>query len=617
MVIPLMTWSRADALVIYRFGGQDMDPPPETEQPEVDFVPVSWQDLDARIGGHARDVELSRGKLAPLRRDPEVNIAPTVEDNGGIYIHGQVNAQVWDGDTSTVWMAAPYLCANVEAYWHRCGEGFGTLGTANVLLDGLYQIDRIRVVSGLRNPGRTVQAVRVFLAPLEAPGRPSHWRPSPYFPWVVEVRDNREQVLDIPIPPHEEAGFVQVTIGEHTDEWEVNDIHIYARGYVRRSTYTSNILDFGGNMAWGELRWSGWRGDRARVLIQSRSGRDDTPLQFWRYTGSGQDREVVPKKEYGELGLGEKAGTSHDLDNWDFWSTYDFDDSLGAQIVSTSPRRFFQFQVDFLPQEDHGGEVSFLEFSASKPLVSALVGEVWPIEAEVGKATVFTYALLPTIASGDAGFDQIEIQTRSLVGSVLDVSVGDVKVPFTTVAEEDHRLAVAIPPLDATDSGALLLVRFDARVLRFGAGFEVRVSKSNLPLEVPQSVNAGDATGEFEGDRVTVATNIANRGPLLQFHVPSALVTPNRDGANEQARLLYDILEITGLAAVRVEIRDLAGRRIRLVHNGREGIGSYERYWDGREDGGKLVQPGVYLATISVGTDEEEITRNQVLHVAY
>ena len=585
MLFSMMAWSGADALVIYRFGGQDMDPPPEVEKPGVDFVPASWQELDGEIGGNARDVEFSKGKLAPLKRDPDVNIAPTAEENGGIYIHGQVNAQVWDGDTSTVWMAAPYLCANVEAYWHRCGEGFGTLGTANVLLDGLYQIDRIRVVSGLRNPGRTVQSLRVFLAPSEAPGRPSHWRPSPYFPWIVEVRDNREQVLDIPIPPHEEAGFVQVTIGEHTDEWEVNDIHIYAKGFVQRSTYTSNLIDFGGDMAWGELRWSGWRGDRARVLIQSRSGRDDTPLQFWRFTGSGQDREVVTKKGYGELGLGEKAGTTHDQENWDFWSTYDFDDSLGTQIVSTSPRRFFQFQVDFLPQEDDGGEVSFLEFRASKPLVSALIGEVWPIEAEPGKTTDFTYALLPTIAPGDAGFDRIDIQSTSLLGEVREVRTGDVPVPHTVEAQESHLLAVGIPPLDSGDTGALVELDFTARVLRFGAGFDARVWNSKQPPEVPQSVNPGDATGEFEGNRVSVATTMAGSGPLLRFHAPSAMVTPNRDGANEEARLLYDILEITGLATVRMEIRDLAGRRIRLVHEGKEGIGSYERHWDGREDG--------------------------------
>ena len=473
MLFSMMAWSGADALVIYRFGGQDMDPPPEVEKPGVDFVPASWQELDGEIGGNARDVEFSRGKLAPAEKRPRCQYRTDCRgERRNLHSRSGQRSGVGDGDTSTVWMAAPYLCANVEAYWHRCGEGFGTLGTANVLLDGLYQIDRVRVVSGLRNPGRTVQSLRVFLAPSEAPGRPSHWRPSPYFPWIVEVRDNREQVLDIPIPPHEEAGFVQVTIGEHTDEWEVNDIHIYAKGFVQRSTYTSNMIDFGGDMAWGELRWSGWRGDRARVLIQSRSGRDDTPLQFWRFTGSGQDREVVTKKGYGELGLGEKAGTTHDQENWDFWSTYDFDDSLGTQIVSTSPRRFFQFQVDFLPQEDDGGEVSFLEFRASVPVATDLVGEVWPVVARAGQSTEFTYSLLPTIAPGDAGFDRIDIQSTSLLGEVREVRIGDVPVPHTVEVQESHLLAVGIPPLDSGDTGALVELDFTARVLRLGAGFD-------------------------------------------------------------------------------------------------------------------------------------------------
>ena len=616
-VLVFLLASGVDALVIYRIGGEEIEPPPEADQVGVEFINVGWEDVDPNVGGGMVDLDLGPRAVRALRRDPQVNITPTAEDKGGIYIHPSVNAQVWDGDTGTVWAAAPYNCANLAAYWHRCGEGFGTLGTANIVLDGLYQIDRIRVVSGLLDPGKTVQAVRVFVAREEQSGRPSHWRPSPYSPWLVEVRDNREQILDIPIPEHDEAGFVQVTVGEHTGDWEVHDIHIYAKGFVRRSTYASNIIDFGSEMAWGEMRWSGSRGERAKVVIRTRSGMTDTPLRYWKYTGRGGDTEAVTPSQYSKLRPGEKAGTTNDPDNWDFWSNYEFGDSLGTQVVSTSPRQFFQFQVDFLPQDEDGGEVSFLEFRASSPLATNLVGEVWPVEARVGEPTEFTYTLLPTILSGDEGFDRIEIHSLSLLGGVRAVRIDDGAVSYTVDVEEAHRLAVGIPRMDSLKSGATVEIDFTAQVLRYGAVFETRVRDSQQPLEVPQGVNPGDATVLFEGDRVAVATISGSEAQLLRLSAESTVVTPNADGANDEARLTYEILEITSLAAVRVEISDLSGRRVRLVHEGTEGIGSHLRSWDGRDQSGLLVPPGVYMATVSAITDRGDIKRTRVLHVAY
>jgi hypothetical protein len=48
---------------------------------------------------------------------------------------------------------------------------------------------------------------------------------------------------------------------------------------------------------------------------------------------------------------------------------------------------------------------------------------------------------------------------------------------------------VRIPPLRAADSGALVAVNFDVQVLRYGDRFD----------GVPQRVNSGNASGEFDG----------------------------------------------------------------------------------------------------------------------
>jgi hypothetical protein len=608
--------SPSSGLVIYRFGGQDLPPPPEAGNPGVQYITRSWTDLTTHAGVQLLDVAVTPVAIGALRRDPEVNIATAAELRGGAFLRSGVNAQVWDGDTSTVWQAGAYLCSEYSAYSLTCTDDFGTTGTANIDLGGLFQVDRIRLLSGMRDPSRVVQSVRVFMAP-RMPSLAAQFHPPPFAPHQVEIRDNRRQVLDIDIPPHEDVGFVQLSLGEHSEDWEVQDIQIFAKGFVRRATFVSDILDLGHPMAWGEVRWGGSKGDRARMLIQTRSGTDEEPLRYWSATGRGSDRQEVTAAQYDELKLGQRAGTSYDQDHWDFWSLYAFGDSLGTQVVSLSPRQFFQLRVDILPHENDDGELHFLEFRASEPVALLLVGEVWPQEVRVGESTDFTYVLRPTIGQEDTGFDRLEIRSQSLLGSVTQVRIGDLVVPFELEAVETHRLILRLPRLASKDSGALVEVDFDAQVLRYGTRFEGRVSDSSRPLEVPQNITDGDATGEYEGNTVAVTTAQSDEGRLLRLRVVPAVLTPNGDGVNDNVDVAFEVFEITGAAAVRAEIWDLAGRRIRVIHEGDDGIGTYSWLWDGRDEAGRLTPPGVYVVTVSLDADADHLVRSRILHVVY
>lgn len=604
----------AEGLVIYRFGGSGLPPPAEAGEPGVDFVQLQWTDLDPAAGGHTDDIDLQPETISSLRRDPTVDLAPSVEEQGGHYVRpaGAKNFQVWDADTSTVWTTTPYLCGEFLAYYLKCSDDFGTLGTANVNLGSLYEIDRVRVVSGLRNPGRTVQGVRVFIAPR----LPTIHFDRPFSPYAAEVRDNRQQVLDIPLPPNEGIGFVQVALQEHTEPLEVHDIQIFAKGFAPQSTYMSAVLDFGQPMAWGRLRWQGSKGDLATVQIQTRSGLDPDPVRYWRYIGRGDDKGEVSGADYGGLSVGEKAGTSYDHGNWSFWATYEFGDSLGVQIVSPSPRRFLQFQVEFLPLRDQGASIRLLEFRASEPVAAGLFAEIWPVWAKVGEWTDFTYHLRPTITVGNPGFDRLEIHSTSLLGDVSAVRLGDAEVPFAVEKSEAHRVVIGFPAMEASDSGALLEVDIAAQVLRYGDRFEGRAWNSTRPLEVPQAVNAGDATGDFEGNRVSVATPLRDR-VMLRLGAGRKFATPNGDGSNDAVLLAWELFEITDAARVRVEVVDLSGRRVRLLHEGDQGIGIYGIPWDARDDAGRLAPPGVYVGRVSAQLDDSQVERLELLQVAY
>ena len=606
----------ASGLTIYRFGGASLPAPAESASDGVRFIQRNWSEVDAAAGGETFELDMDDAAIRALEHDPQVNIAPTVAQRGGL-IFESVKRVAADGDTGTVWYADRYLCAGLRGHntGATCFDAFAARGTVNIDLGGRFLIDRVRVVSGLESLVGVARHFRIHLAP----EIPFFLRtPAPLSPVIVEVRDNSRQVVDLQIPTHQPAAFLQLQFAEHEAEWEIAEIEIYARGFVEKSTYMSNVMDFGGDTAWGTIGWSGVRDAGADVIIQTRSGTDAQPDIYWKNTGRGDQKEPVTRSQYADLKLGEKAGTTPNRDSWTLWSApYDFADSSGAAVVSDGPRRFLQFRVDFLPGDKSGAGLDLFEIRASQPPVaSELVGEVSPFRVEVGEVSRFTYVVKPTIEGDDTGFDRLELRTSSAFLTVRSVTIADVAVEFAVEALEDHRFEVSFPKVDSRYTGLLVAVEYDARVLRYGSSFDARVFDSGRPLEVHQGVNPGDAAVEFAGDRVSVATSVVSRS-LLEATVAPAAFTPNGDGTNDAASIAYDLLEFTGSVAVEVEIRDLAGHPVRTLYAGVDPIGHHERPWDGLDDAGRLVPPGVYVFRVSVHADNGRADKIGTVHVVY
>ena len=605
LVIGLMC-SDASALVIYRFGGESLPPPDELSAvggEDVQFVQLRWTDLNPDLGGDAFQVDLSERYIRALEYDPQVNIAPGFEARGGylgrdIWTNGDKYATAFDGDHGTSWLASRYLCA--DSVW-ECFR-YAPPGEFEITLGGSFLIDRLRIVSGLADPSATVVDIKIRAGE------------------EIEIRDNLEHFREVPIAHDQRVSTIYMGLGEHDRSWEIQEVEVYARGFAEKSSYVSDVIDFGGAAAWGQLRWSGFRESGAELLIRTRSGADTDPDDHWQYTGRGDEKISVTGTQYNRLSLGQKAGSTYDVDNWTFWSeSYDFADSAGAAVVSLSPRRYLQFKVDMIPHSDAGSGLDFLELRASTPpTASGLVGEVFPFEVEAGQISHFTYAVKPTLKEGDSGFDRLQMRTStSRLLSVDSVRVDGADVPFVVEAVDEHQFEVSFPSITREeDSGAVIEIVFQAQVLRYGSTFNAWVFDSNHPLEVAQTVNAGDATLDYDGNTVAVTTSV-NDVSLLQMSVSPRVVTPNGDGVNEAAHIVYDLLESVGEVSVDIEIRDLAGRLIRQVHSGQEGIGHYERQWDGMDGSGKRVLPGVYLYRATVGADRDRFDKVGTIHVVY
>ena len=648
----------SSALTIYRFGGDELPAPSEAELEGVQFIQRSWlEPVDEELGGEVYQADLSDGTLRVLRFDPDVNIAPTARHRGGGIRESTRLAndeKAVDEDLTTTWNPGQYLCANynpnvvgsqpcyanTDYYaagppYHEGGKGqwfigggYG-LGGWTLALGGMLYIDRVRIITGLEDDATVMSTFKLLANSGWSRLDGSTGPVTRVYEVIADVRNNTGKILEYRFPSHKRFWYLSIIFGEHNREWAVQEVEVYARGCVDRTSYVSEIIDLEDDMAFGDLRWSSRQDPGTELRLHTRSGHTADQNKYWKHDGLGGRVQAEDAEAYDDLALGEEAGVTFDLDNWTFWSApYDLADSSGTPVVSPSPRRFLQFKVDMIPTAESVAELELLELRVGAALASALVGEVSPTQAPVAVAEDFTYYLRPSITGDNPGFDGLEMRSSSVINGVKAVRIGGVEWPAEVIpldaegavlpAFPTHRFELTLvdTKLVVADSGTPLEIDFEARVLRSGAPFDVRVFDTAQPLAVRQKVEPGDADTRFEGNVVTVSTT-ATVTSLLLTQVSPTVFTPNGDGVNDVATIAYDLLEIIGAATVQIEISDLTGRVVRRVYGGDDQVGHYERAWNGRDDAGALVPPGIYLYRVNVGADRDDGARIGVVNVAY
>ena len=97
----------------------------------------------------------------------------------------------------------------------------------------------------------------------------------------------------------------------------------------------------------------------------------------------------------------------------------------------------------------------------------------------------------------------------------------------------------------------------------------------------------------------------------------AAAFTPNGDQINDQVEIAYELLKVTEPVPVRVRVRDLSGRLVRRIHAGADGAGRHPRRWDGRDEAGRPVAPGLYICQVEVESGGERQVRVRPIAVAY
>jgi len=184
---------------------------------------------------------------------------------------------------------------------------------------------------------------------------------------------------------------------------------------------------------------------------------------------------------------------------------------------------------------------------------------------------------------------------------------------YDGVAVEATSDTAAIPfaPVAATGTipGSGIGVQTAGQPLYTGARYRWRPEIADLSAFTgPGKTNVrlrfrlrSDSGGEFDGMaidslRIVIYNPAAQPGPVsVDPAVPRALAL-SAPAPNPTRGLVRFDLDLPEEGSVRFEILDIAGRRVRTLHDGPLGAGAWTQGWDLTEDSGRRVAPGIYFA---------------------
>ena len=615
--------SAAAALTVFRLGGADQ-PPPQLEVP-FDFVPLSWADFVDPHGSSAQDLNLTGNFIAPLDIKPQTNLALSLREGTGL-------TYLWFGDWREINNndRAFFLYNMIDSdpatvFWER--------RDMVVMLDfgRLLHLRRLRFTTPEKD-GHFVPAYTVghndgdHLKDGHRPHIPRHLGRQQYdefFDFELIEQGRGRGDVDLQFSPIRTRRLL-LEISSPSQRWEIGEVEVYGTGVVPHTRYLSKVIDLERPLVLGQLSWAGAQGDGADIELRWRHGDDDDPNQYWRRTFRGDEQvpfsttgEPLSRTQYEQLEPGARGDIRADATNWQSWSVpVDFDAGTSASIADR-PRQFAQFEVLFTSSMDQGGRLDFVQFAASAPLVSRAVAEIEPNRATAGEATAFVYKLKPQLEPEDRGFDSLAIQTPARVLSVDPVGrIDGREVPLVTEINASG-FGVQIPHFGPQQTGELIEIAFRAKVFAYATPFLARLIDSTAPFEIAQPALEGNADEGNESRTVRVSLNTLPRRALGSLRLSASVLTPNGDGANDVVRIEYEVLNLTERTPVKIEIYDLAGRRVAGVDTGSATSGAHSAWWDGSGPNGDLLVPGVYLLQLEIASDTRMHRTQRLLALAY
>lgn len=306
--------------------------------------------------------------------------------------------------------------------------------------------------------------------------------------------------------------------------------------------------------------------------------------------------------------------TGNDGALWEAWSPWQAASASGLDVAE--PRSHLQFQV-LMDSRDVlvSPRLDSLHIEYDAEIIPARGAQSWiaPLQVPIGQDVDFTYRLQIEMEGAEGeGVERVAVLTQwpATVDWNAITSTGAASVDRERSYATDDSLVVHFsPPIAETTE---LTIPFTSRLLSAKHRFSSFLfsPQSSNPLKTDERSGVDEASGESFA--LTVTTDDFEIPILQDVEVSPAIVTPNGDGINDSASLRFTLGRMED-ATLRLEVYTMSGQRVRTISYEGINAGRYGGWdssslvrWDGRDDAGHLVAPGVYVYKLVVELDPTE-----------
>ena len=279
--------------------------------------------------------------------------------------------------------------------------------------------------------------------------------------------------------------------------------------------------------------------------------------------------------------------------------------------------------------------LSFTYSDIDQPLISA-DGYISPNHVFMGRDTTFVYTLSYQLLTGEnLKYLAFAVPSYSTLNYVVctdsaytdTLTVDNGKVSFQPVADTLY-VVLSDSLLDSDGQGPdSLYVSFNSKLMSYFHSFNAFMFNTALNdgaggVKVWQNTDLGSWT---------VSTTGFIEGFLSDVKAAPKVFTPNGDNVNDFTTIEFTLSKIA--AKTKIKIFDTNGSLVRMLLDKKLDPGEYfitnktpdtkisasnlEGAWDGKDDDGELVPPGIYFFQIVLDTDSGLKTKSGTVVVAY